>query len=101
MSNDPTTESENESIPPLVILNSQLGNSYIYWGEIEEEINFDNRAMNPKVSARMIGHEADIEFLTPCFFLRAFFKISYLKNHIIAGTDKELLEYNKRKLTMG
>ena len=57
--------------------------------------------MNPKVGARMIGHDADIEFLTPFFFLRAFFPVSYSKNHIIAGTNKELLEYNKRELTMG
>lgn len=99
--NDPTTDSETEGISPPVVLNSQLDNSYVQWGEFEEEINFDNRAMNPKVGARMIGHETDMEFLTPFFFLRAFFPLSYLKNHIIAGTNKELVEYGKRKLTIG
>ena len=96
-----TADSNTKSIFPLALLNSQLDNSYIEWGQFEHEINFNNRAINPRVGAGMIGHDTDIEFLTPFFFLRAFFPIFYLKNHIIAGTNKELVEYDKKKLTMG
>ena len=40
--NDPTTDTKGLS--PPVVLNSRLDNSYVQWGEFEEEINFDNRA---------------------------------------------------------
>ena len=101
MTNNPTTVSESESVSPPVIQNRQLDKTYVEWEEFEQEINFDNRVINPKVGARMIGHDTDIEFLTPFFIFRAFFPVSYLKKHIIAGTKKELLEYGEKKLTMG
>ncbi len=55
---------------------ADVEDGYIEWEPFCEEITFDNRCMNPKVGARMIGHDNNTEYLTPFFS----FKLSSLSH---------------------